>query len=97
MNSKEDLIEIKIIESIHPNLGMNSSARNLFKKLNNTSAKNIKIDFTDVAFMSRSFTQEYIYQKSKTNKIIKEVNVPEDIVPMFEIVEKNFNHVIKQI
>jgi len=90
MNKIDETVEIKIKEIIHPNLGMNSSAKNLFKELNNAPAKNITIDFTDVVFMSQSFTQEYIYQKSNTNKHIKEINVPKDIKPMFDIVKKNF-------
>ena len=87
---KDEFVEIKIEKVIHPNLGMNSSAKNLFKELNNSPAENIKIDFTDVIFMSQSFTQEYIYQKNKTKKHIEEVNVPDEIKPMFKIVEKNF-------
>lgn len=89
MNTDE-IIEIKIEKLIHPNLGMNSSARNLFKELNASPAENIKIDFSDVVFMSRSFTQEYIYQKNKTKKNIEEVNVPNKIKPMFKIVKNNF-------
>lgn len=92
MKFEKDPVEIKIKEMIHSNLGMNSSARNLFKELNNSPAKNIEIDFSDVVFMSRSFTQEYIYQKNNTNKHIKEVNIPKDIEPMFKIVKKDFDN-----
>ncbi|MDR3290525.1 MAG: hypothetical protein LBT10_00090 [Methanobrevibacter sp.] len=42
--------------------------------------------------MSRSFTQEYVNQKIKTKKKIKEINVPKEILPMIKIVEKSFNH-----
>lgn len=81
---------IKIEETINANLGMNSSARNLFKELNNSPTKKITIDFKDVIFMSRSFTQEYLYQKYKSQKEIIEVNVPEDVKPMFKVVENDF-------
>lgn len=85
-----DCVEIKIEESINCNLGMNSSARNLFKELNNSPAENITIDFSDVIFMSRSFTQEYLFQKMNSDKNIVEENVPEDIKRMFEVVMKDF-------
>ena len=90
MKNKNNFSKIKIKELIHSNLGMNSSARNLFKELNQSPIQNFEIDFSDVIFMSRSFTQEYIYQKNKTKKNIYEVNVPLDVSQMFEVVEKDF-------
>ena len=85
-----DCVKIKLEETIHSNLGMNSSARNLFKELNNSPADNITIDFSNVIFMSRSFTHEYLYQKMNSDKNITEVNVPYDIKRMFEVVIKDF-------
>ena len=85
-----DCVEIKIGETIHSNLGMNSSARNLFKELNNSPAENITIDFSNVIFMSRSFTQEYLFQKLNSDKNIVEQNVPEDVQKMFDVVKKDF-------
>lgn len=85
-----DCVEIKIEESINSNLGMNSSARNLFKELNNSPANNITIDFSNVVFMSRSFTQEYLFQKMNSSKVIIEKNVPDDIKRMFDVVMKDF-------
>lgn len=85
-----DCVEIKIGETIHSNLGMNSSARNLFKELNNSPAENITIDFSNVIFMSRSFTQEYLFQKLNSNKNIIEQNIPENVQKMFDVVKKDF-------
>ena len=73
--NNEDFLEIKIEEEINSNLGMNSSARNLFKEINNSPIENIHIDFSKVIFMRRSFTQEYLTQKHNTNKVIIEENV----------------------
>ncbi|MDR3292067.1 MAG: DUF4325 domain-containing protein [Methanobrevibacter sp.] len=86
----DGIVKIKVKDKIHENLGMNSSAKNLFKELNNSQNKEINIDFSDVVFMSRSFAQEYIYQKNKSKKKIEEINVPNDILPMFEVVQKDF-------
>ena len=85
-----DFLEIKIEEEINSNLGMNSSARNLFKEINNSPIKNIRIDFSNVIFMSRSFTQEYLTQKHNTDKVIIEENVPTDVQKMFNVVSKDF-------
>lgn len=86
----KDVLEIVIQEKINSNLGMNSSARNLFKEINNSPFKSIKIDFSNVEFMGRSFTQEYLSQKRVSKKNIEEVNVPEDVQKMFDVVEKDF-------
>lgn len=85
-----DCVEIKIEEVIHKNLGMNSSAKKLFRKLNDYSANNITIDFSNVVFMSRSFTQEYLFQKLNSNKNISEQNVPENVQKMLDVVKKDF-------
>jgi len=90
VKNKNNFSKIKIKELIHSNLGMNSSLKKFIQRIEPILITNIEIDFTDVIFMSRSFTQEYIYQKNKTKKNIQEVNVPHDISQMFEVVEKDF-------
>ena len=88
----ETMIEktIMISEDLYPNLGMNSVAKDLFEEINNSEIKKYIIDFTNVIFMSRSFTQEYLFQRLKTEKVIEEINVPEDIQKMFDVVSKDF-------
>ncbi|KZX11098.1 hypothetical protein [Methanobrevibacter filiformis] len=81
--------EIKIKDSINSSLEMNSAASEFFKEVNELPDDEIKISFENVIFMSRSFAQEYILQKNKTNKIIDEVNVPESIAPLFNMLEKH--------
>lgn len=83
-------IKIKISEKIHPNLGMNQAAEELFDEINQNSYDEILIDFSNVVFMSRSFTQEYLFQKLTSEKRIVELNVPENIQKMFEVVIKDF-------
>lgn len=68
----EKVLKIQIQQRISKNLGMNSSARNLFEEINNSPANVIEIDFSNVIFMSRSFTQEYLSQKYYTDKEIIE-------------------------
>ena len=84
----DNVVQIRISEKFHPNLAMNAFAKNLFNEINNSDETYYIIDFEDVIFMSRSFTQEYLFQKLKTKKIIDEINVPESINGMFNVVKK---------
>ena len=90
MDILKDCTFIKIVRFISSNLGMNISAKELFEEINNSPNTNIIIDFTDVFFMGRSFAQEYIYQKMKSDKNIYEENLPEDVEKMFEVVKKDY-------
>lgn len=81
---------IMISEELYPNLGMNSVAKDMFDEINKSEIDKYIIDFTNVVFMSRSFTQEYLFQKLKTEKEIEEINVPENIQKMFDVISKDF-------
>lgn len=82
--------KINIAKKIHPNLGMNQAAKELFDEINQSNVEEVIIDFADIVFMSRSFTQEYLFQKLTSDKKIMEKNVPENIQKMFEVVSKDF-------
>lgn len=86
------LTKINIAEKIHPNLGMNQAAKELFDEINRSDFEEIRINFENVIFMSRSFTQEYLFQKLTSDKKIIEMNVPENIQKMFEVVSKDFDN-----
>lgn len=90
MDILQDCTFIKIEQLISSNLGMNISAKELFEEINNSPNPNIIIDFTDVLFMGRSFTQEYIFQKMISDKNIYEENIPEEIQKMFDVVKKDY-------
>ncbi|MCE7698250.1 MAG: hypothetical protein K8E24_005240 [Methanobacterium paludis] len=81
--------EIMIKEIVNSNLGMRSSAKEFFKGLNQSHEKEILINFENVKFMSRSFAQEYVQQKKRTDKVIKEKNIPENVVRMLDVVRKS--------
>ena len=90
MDILKDCTFIKIERFISSNLGMNISAKELFEEINNSPNPNIVIDFTGIIAMGRSFAQEYIYQKMKSDKNIFEENLPEDVEKMFEVVKKDY-------
>ena len=81
---------IKISDELDSHLGMNFVAKEFFETINGSEFTRFVIDFNNVKFMSRSFTQEYLFQKLKTDKEIIEVNVPNDVQKMFDVVSKDF-------
>ena len=79
-------VEVKLKKEINTYLGMRYLAEQLFENLPTTSQK-IKMNFKDIRFMSRSFAQEYVYQKEHLENIeIMEENMDENIQKMFEVV-----------
>ena len=82
--------KIKIKDMINSSLELNSAASIFFDEVNKLPQDKIEIDFENIIFISRSFTQEYFSQKKKTQKDITEVNIPTDILPIFKMVEKSF-------
>ncbi|MCL2115035.1 MAG: hypothetical protein FWH29_02305 [Methanobrevibacter sp.] len=82
--------KIKINDHINSSLELNSAATEFFENVNQLSENMIEIDFENIIFMSRAFTQEYVAQKIKTQKDIKEVNISKDILLILRMVEKSF-------
>jgi len=91
-----DITEIRIEKEIHKNLSMRSSAETFFNDLDSNVAK-IIIDFDNVEFMSRSFAQEYVYQKNQQKIEIIEKNMSDFVKKMLDIVNKNYNDAINSL
>ena len=49
------------------------------------------LDFENIEFMSRSFAQEYVFQKHNKKTAIEEVNMDESNRKLLEVVEDEFN------
>lgn len=84
----KEVEKIHLVDLFTTNLGMNSSAKLLFEKLNSNENNCFELDFAGVKFMSMSFTQEYIYQKCKSNKKISEINLSDEISQTLQLVSK---------
>ena len=79
---------IKLQKFYNNTLEMSFTAEDLFTKhINNNDYQEITLDFIGIIFMSLSFTQEYVYQKTHTTKKITEINMHEDIKPILDLVE----------
>lgn len=80
--------KINLVDLFTSNLGMNSSAKLLFEKLNSDETNCFELDFEGVKFMSMSFTQEYLYQKCRSDKKISEINLSDEVSQTLNLVSK---------
>jgi hypothetical protein len=74
-------------KAISSHLFLRQTAVNFFKEINKLKDSEITIDFKGIEFMSRSFAHEYLQQKAKAKKDIKETNIPSDIKKMLSYVQ----------
>ena len=77
---------IIIKDSISRDLALRDYAKIFFNFLESSPDQLITIDFADVLSISRSFAHEYIKNKEKSTKTIQEINIPNNIQRMFDIV-----------
>ena len=82
-------LEIILEERYSKKLGVGPTAKKLFQEINNETS--VILNFENIEFMSRSFAQEYVFQKHNTNTNIKEINMDESIQKLLEVVEEDFN------
>lgn len=88
-----DINEIDLEKVFTKKLGMRSSAKKLFTDLDNSSSE-VVLNFQNIEFMSRSFAQEYLYQKKNSRLTIVETNMSDFIKGMFGVVEKDFEETL---
>ena len=81
---------ISIKKEINSSLELNSVASDFLDKINKLSDDYVEVDFEGIIFVSRSFAQIYYSKKTKMDKNIVEINVPEEIKPLLKIIEKKF-------
>lgn len=84
-------IEIILSEKIDSDLGSRNKIENLFLNIPKDVSK-VVMNFNGVKFMGRSFAQEYLNQKDKADFEVVEVNVPEDVKKLFDVILKINGH-----
>lgn len=84
-------IEIFLEKEIDPDLGSRNKIEELFKNISSDVSK-VVMNFTGVKFMGRSFAQEYLNQKNKASFEVVEVNVPDDVQKLFDVILKINGH-----
>ncbi len=84
MNKKEIILE----ENYPKKLGMGPTAKKLFQEID--GEQYVILNFRNIKFMSRSFAQEYVFQKHNTNTHIEEINMDDSIKQLLDIVQEDF-------
>ncbi|MBI3033247.1 DUF4325 domain-containing protein [Candidatus Woesearchaeota archaeon] len=85
MNTSTKVI---IKDKISVDLALRESAKKFFQEIARLSTKYISVDFKGVKSISRSFAHEYITRKKIMKQNISEINVPENVRKMFDIVNE---------
>lgn len=73
-------------ERIHECLALRPAASSLFKDAAFQNG-DVVADFDGIRFVSRGFAQEYLACKSRQRHSVTEVNMPEVVEKMFEVVK----------
>ncbi|WP_298499307.1 STAS-like domain-containing protein [uncultured Methanobrevibacter sp.] len=81
-------LEINLEEKYSKKLGVGPTAEKLFDEIKNEET--VVINFKNIEFMSRSFAQEYVFQKHNTHAKIEETNMVDSIRNLLEVVEEDF-------
>lgn len=81
---------VMIKKEINSSLEMNTAADDFLNQVNEIDDDEILIDFTGIVFISRSFAQSYFSKKNKLDKQIDEINVPDEVKPLVELIKKKF-------
>ena len=84
MAKKEMILE----EKCPKKLGMGPTSKKLFQEINKES--DVILNFENIEFMSRSFAQEYTFQKYNSKTNITEINMSESIKKLLSIVAEDF-------
>jgi sporulation protein YlmC with PRC-barrel domain len=82
-------VKVDISKSVSENLSLRDIAGAFFDTLDAQKGGKLIIDFKRVKSISRSFAHEYLKRKSASRKNIVEVNVPQNVAKMFEIVSQS--------
>lgn len=80
---------VRMAEAISPDLMFRGIANSFFNRLERTKADCFMLDFTDIRSISRSFAHQYILRKKASRKKITEVNMPNNVFKMLNIVERS--------
>ena len=81
-------LELKLSEKCPKKLGTAPTAKKLFDMINKES--DVILDFENIEFMSRSFAQEYVFQKHYSKSEISEINMDNSIKQLLEVVRDDF-------
>jgi len=83
-----DRATLRVENQISSNLSFRHSADALFEYINGLDISSVVVDFSGVESITRSFAHQYVMNKMQSQKEIIECDMPVEIKPMFELVER---------
>ena len=81
--------EFKLDDKCPKKLGTGPTAKKIFNIISDYDK--VTLNFEDIEFMSRSFAQEYVFQKYNSKSEITEINMNDSIKQLLEVVADDFN------
>lgn len=81
-------VEIDLEKMFARKLGLRTTAIKLFQDLEGNDEA--VLNFKDIEFISRSFAQEYVYQKHNSKVHIVESNMSEFVKGVLDVVQRDF-------
>ena len=84
-------IEIVLSKQINPDLGSRNKIEQLYRNIGGEVSK-VVMNFEGVEFMGRAFAQEYLNQKNMAEFEVIEINMPDEVEQMFNIILKINGH-----
>ncbi len=85
---RQEAITVRIAEKISADLALRNVADDFFD-LESLPSNNLTVDFAGVRSISRSFAHQYTTRKKTSSKLINEINMPDNVVKMLEIVRNS--------
>lgn len=79
-------VAVSIRNALSSDLALRIIADNFLNFIEALDVKEIVIDFKGVSSISRSFAHQYVQRKQSSRKEIAEINVPNNVMKMFEVV-----------
>lgn len=81
--------EFKLDDKCPKKLGTGPTAKKIFNIISDYDK--VTLNFENIEFMSRSFAQEYVFQKYNSKSEITEINMNDSIKQLLEVVADDFN------
>lgn len=83
---------VSMKDSISTHLTIGKSAKSLYEKdIFNIPLEDIRLDFTNVKTISKTFALQYLLSKHQSKKQIIEINVPSHVEQIIKIVQKSID------
>ena len=86
---RQEAATVRITEKISADLALRNVADDFFDLIESLPSNNLTVDFVGVRSISRSFAHQYTARKKITSKLINEINMPDNVVKMLEIVRNS--------